>query len=57
MCIKLVNYLDKFTEMHGQRNVKKRTKWLCISYKPANGELIDFRTVLTIFNVFNCLWH
>ena len=22
MCIKLVNYWDKFTEMHGQQNVK-----------------------------------
>jgi len=22
MCIKLVNYWDKYTEMHGQQNVK-----------------------------------
>ena len=24
MCIKLVNYWDKYTEMHGQQNVKKK---------------------------------
>ena len=23
LCIKLVNYWDKYTEMHGQQNVKK----------------------------------
>ena len=25
LCIKLVNYWDKYTEMHGQQNVKKTT--------------------------------
>ena len=29
LCIKLVNYWDKYTEMHGQQNVK-------ISYKSYN---------------------
>ena len=24
LCIKLVNYWDKYTEMHGQQNVKKK---------------------------------
>jgi len=27
LCIKLVKYWDKYTEMHGQENVK--TYWLC----------------------------
>ena len=26
LCIKLVNRLDKYTEMHGQQNVKKLKK-------------------------------
>ena len=26
LCIKLVNYWDKYTEMHGQQNVKKKYK-------------------------------
>ena len=30
MCIKLVNYWDKYTEMHGQQNVKKL---LCLFHK------------------------
>ena len=29
MCIKLVNYWDKYTEMHGQQNVKKKTPFPC----------------------------
>jgi len=29
LCIKLVNYWDKYTEMHGQQNVKKK-KWQCM---------------------------
>ena len=29
LCIKLVNYWDKYTEMHGQQNVKKKkTTWM-----------------------------
>jgi len=26
LCIKLVNYWDKYTEMHGQQNIKKNIK-------------------------------
>jgi len=26
LCIKLVKYWDKYTEMHGQQNVKKKVK-------------------------------
>jgi len=26
LCIKLVNYWDKYTEMHGQQNAKKEKK-------------------------------
>jgi len=25
LCIKLVTYLDKYTEMHGQQNIKKKS--------------------------------
>ena len=38
MCIKLVNYRDKYTEMHGQQNVKicnwvvTRWQWLFYMY-------------------------
>jgi len=28
MCIKLVNYWDKYTEMHGQQNVKVYTVYI-----------------------------
>jgi len=27
LCIKLVNYWDKYIEMHGQQNVKIRVKY------------------------------
>ena len=27
LCIKLVNYLDKYTEMHSQQNIKKKKKF------------------------------
>jgi len=33
----LVNYLDKYTEMHGQQNVKTRIQ-VILSYSIANGE-------------------
>jgi len=30
LCINLVNYRDKYTEMHGQQNVKKINTAYCI---------------------------
>jgi len=32
LCIKLVNCWDKYTEMHGQRNVKNRCHLFCLLY-------------------------
>ena len=33
LCIKLVNYWDKYTEMHGQQNIKICYKYVLILYK------------------------
>ena len=40
MCIKLVNYWDKYTEMHGQKNVKKNR---VLFVQPAWNKLVEYR--------------
>jgi len=50
LCIKLVNYWDKYTEMHGQQNVQITNVALPNGYKKDKNERKRFLNVLIYLN-------
>ena len=51
LCIKLVNYWDKYTEMHGQQNVKKNSKYMYIDlFKTIT---LNLSTLLYFIHILN----
>jgi len=52
LCIKLVNYWDKYTEMHGQQNVKTRN---VVAPKMNNIKLANAQQAQVTYVVFSHL--